>query len=99
MASLQRQQPELMNYHFNMNTKVKYYTVRINETAKSSKHRLWYMQLAGQEFKTTLAIVENSSGSLVAAFKCITSPFYHIYPLHCTVIKEETLEFKHHNLV
>lgn len=75
-----------------MGTKVKYYTVRINEAAKSSKQSLWYLQKEGQEFKTTLAIAENSAGRTVPVFKCITSPFYHIYPLHCTIVNETTIE-------
>jgi hypothetical protein len=46
----------------------------------------------GQEFKTVLAIAENGVGSKVAVFKCVQFPFWHVYPNHCTIIKEETIE-------
>jgi hypothetical protein len=72
--------------------KIKYYTIRVNEHAKSSKQNLWYMQKQGQEFKTVLAIATNTWGNNVPVFKCIESPFYHVYPNHCTIIKEETIE-------
>jgi hypothetical protein len=71
--------------------KVKYYTIRINEHAINDKHGLWYRQKEGQEFKTVIAIAENGNGKQVPVFKCIQSPFWHVYPNHCTVIKEEII--------
>lgn len=50
------------------------------------------MQKEGQVFRTVLAIAQNSAGSNVAVFKCVGPPFYHIYPNHCTIVKEETVE-------
>jgi hypothetical protein len=73
-------------------TKIKYYTIRINEHAFYDKRGLWYKQQFGKEFKTVLAIAENTRGNNVPVFKCIESPFYHVYPNHCTIIKEETIE-------
>lgn len=75
-----------------MSIKIKYYHVRINEHAQSSKQNIWYMQKEGQVFKTIMAVAQNSAGSNVAVFKCVESPFYHIYPIHCSVVKEENIE-------
>lgn len=75
-----------------MAIKVKYYTVCVNENAAKHPSHLWYTNRLGEEFKTVLAIVENTQTKRVAAFKCTTPPFFHIYPNHCTVIKEETIE-------
>lgn len=75
-----------------MSAKIKYYTIRINEHAQSSKHSLWYRNKVGNEYKTRLSIIENGNASSVPVFKCITSPFWHIYPQHCTILKEETIE-------
>jgi hypothetical protein len=72
--------------------RIKYYDVQINKHAASSKQSLWYMQKEGQVFRTVLAIAQNSAGSNVAVFKCVGPPFYHIYPNHCTIVKEETVE-------
>jgi hypothetical protein len=75
-----------------MATKVKYYTVRVSEEAWSSPMEIWYKRKIGQEFKTKLEPVENNNGKIIPAFKCITSPFWHIYPVHCTIVKEEMVE-------
>jgi hypothetical protein len=72
--------------------KIKYYTIRINEHAINDKHGLWYRQKVGQEFKTVLAIAENGNNTKAPVFKCVTAPFWHVYPNHCTIVKEETIE-------
>jgi hypothetical protein len=71
--------------------KVKYYTIRINEHAINDKHGLWYRQKEGQEFKTVLTLAENGGSTMVPVFKCIQFPFWHIYPNHCTIVKEEII--------
>jgi hypothetical protein len=75
-----------------MAAKVKYYTVKVSEDAYTAKTNIWYKRKIGYEFTTKLEAIENGDGKIVPAFKCIDSPFWHIYPQHCTIVKEETKE-------
>lgn len=73
-----------------MNIK-KIYTVRINENLPTGI-QLWYRREAGKEYPTQLAIHEDKGGNPVPVFKLSIAPFFHVYPNHCTVIKESLIE-------
>jgi hypothetical protein len=73
-------------------TKVKYYTIRINEHAINDKHGLWYRQKGRAGIQNCFSNSGKWCGSKVAVFKCVQFPFWHVYPNHCTIIKEETIE-------
>jgi hypothetical protein len=66
----------------------KIYTVRINEDLPTDIN-LWYRFETGKEYTTQLTVHENANGNLVPVFKLSVSPFFHVYPNHCTIIKEQ----------
>lgn len=72
-------------------TRRKYYTVQITEKPGARHGNIWYAGQQEKQFKTVLAVAENTAGSLVPVFKCVEAPFFHIYPDHCTIVKEETV--------
>lgn len=66
----------------------KIYTIRINEDLPTGM-KLWYRFETGKEFPTQLVVHENSHGNTVPVFKLSVAPFFHVYPNHCTIVKEQ----------
>jgi hypothetical protein len=69
----------------------KVYTIRINEGLPVGIN-LWYRFETGKKYDTQLTIHENSHGTLVPVFKLSVAPFFHVYPNHCTIIKEQLID-------
>jgi hypothetical protein len=69
----------------------KVYTIRINDELPDGLN-LWYRWKVGSEYPAHLAIHENSRGTDVPVFKLSVAPFFHVYPNHCTVIRERLIE-------
>lgn len=68
----------------------KIYTIRINENLPVGV-KLWYRFEVGKEFQTQLTVQENTAGITVPVFKLSGPPFFHVYPNHCTIVKEQLL--------
>lgn len=69
----------------------KVYTIRINDELPTGID-LWYRTKGGTEYLAQLSIHENSHGNNVPVFKLSVAPFFHVYPHHCTVIRERLIQ-------